>query len=123
MGVWSRLRFLVSASDIAQIQRERKVAVLILRRRCEGARQMAVESGRADFEAFSAAVDVPRRAAGGAFFPRHMPRFERRAQFDMQIASLRNPDARETKLEMRREPVELEPIAGDAQIVDDIAKI
>src|SRR6266550_9544408 len=42
MGVWSRLLFLLSASDIAQIQREREVAVRILRRRCEPALLMAV---------------------------------------------------------------------------------
>src|SRR5438128_7935093 len=42
MGVWSRLRLLVYASDIAQIQRERKVAVRILRRRREPALLMAV---------------------------------------------------------------------------------
>src|ERR1035441_2424137 len=52
-----------------------------------------------------------------------MPRFERGAEFDLQIALLQVADAREAKFKMRREPVELERITGFLQIADDVAEI
>src|ERR1019366_5377652 len=52
-----------------------------------------------------------------------MPRFERGAEFDLQIALLQCADARKPKFKMRREPVELEQITGLAQVADDIAEI
>src|SRR5580765_1995595 len=84
---------------------------------------VADESARLDLQAFERAVHVTYRAADRAFFAEDVPRFERGAEFDLQIASLQIADARETKLEVRREPIELERITGVVQIVDDIAEI
>src|SRR6266576_4867578 len=71
---------------------------------------VADEPARLDLQAFERAVHVTHRAAGRAFLAEDVPRFERGAEFDLQIALLQIADARETKLEVRREPVELERI-------------
>src|SRR5471030_1276258 len=69
---------------------------------------VADESVRLDLQAFERAVHVTHRAAAAGFFAEDVPRFERGAKFDLQIALLQIADARKTKFKMRREPVELE---------------
>src|SRR6185436_11135158 len=69
---------------------------------------VADEAARLDLQPFERTVHVTHRAADRAFFAEDVPRFERGAQFDLQIALLQITDAREAKLEVWREPVELE---------------
>src|SRR6185503_7610778 len=52
-----------------------------------------------------------------------MPGFKPGAQFDMNIALREIADARETKFEVWREPVELEWVPGVAQVVNHILEI
>ena len=82
---------------------------------------VADESARLDLEAFERAVHVTHGAAAARFFAEHVPRFERSAEFDLDIALFQIADAREAEFEVRREPVEFERIAGIAQIADDVA--
>ena len=84
---------------------------------------VADEAARFYLQAFERAIHVTHRAAAAGFFAEDVPRFERGAEFDLQIALLQIADAREAKLKMRREPVVFKRITGLAQIADDIAKI
>ena len=84
---------------------------------------IANESACFDLETFERAVHVTNGAARRAFLAKDMPRFQRGAEFHLNVALGKVADAREAELEVRREPVELERIPGIAQIVDDVLEI
>src|SRR5216684_224504 len=124
MGVLSRLRFSLSASDIAQIQREWKVGIHRRRWNFQLARRMDMAEKTRETAALGfVAVHVTHRAAATRFFAEDVPRFERGAEFDVNIALLQIADARKAKLEVRCEPICLERKTRLAQIANDIPEI
>ena len=84
---------------------------------------VADESVRLDLQTFQRAVHVTHRAAAPGFFTEHMPRFERSAKLELNVALLQIANTRETKFEVWRKPIELEGITGFLQIADDVAEI
>src|SRR5271170_2101357 len=81
------------------------------------------EAARLDLQALKRAVHITHRATAAGLFAEDMPRLERSAEFDLNVALLQIADAREAKFKMWREPVELERITRLAQIADDIIEI
>ena len=79
------------------------------------------ESARLDLQPLERTVHIAHRAAAARFLAEDVPRFERGAEFELDVALFQIADARKTKFKMRREPVGLERITGVAQIMDDVA--
>src|SRR6202012_5959714 len=81
------------------------------------------EALRLDLETFDRTVHVTHGAAATRFLAEDVPWFERRTKFELKIALRKVADDRETKFEVRREPVKLERIFRIAQIADDVLQI
>src|SRR5713101_5990401 len=54
-----------------------------------------------NLKTFDRAIDVTNGAAGAAFLPKHVPRFQRSTKFDVDIALSKIAYARETEFKMR----------------------
>ncbi len=77
---------------------------------------VAGEAAGLDLQALERAVDVAHGAAGAGFLAQHVPRLERGAQLDVDVAHREIADAREAELEVRVEPRGVERLARHAQV-------
>ena len=73
--------------------------------------------------AFHRTIDVTHRRSRAAFLAEHVPRLDGVAHFHLDAALGELADSRETELQMRREPVLLDPVAGLPQIGEYVAEI
>src|SRR5258706_522467 len=84
---------------------------------------VAGEAAGFDLEPFERAIHVAHGAATDRFFAQDVPGLQRGAEFDYDVPLREVADARETELEVRSEPLELERIPGVAQITDYVLEI
>src|SRR4051812_21862016 len=84
---------------------------------------VARESAGLDLQALHRAVDVADRAARARLLAQHVPRFERRTQFDVDVANIELAHPREAELEVRIEPARLEWLSGHAQVAQHVVEV
>src|SRR5688500_6801861 len=68
-------------------------------------------------------IDIPDRSARAGFFTEHVPWLQRRADLHLHLALHEVADPRETKLEMRREPLHLEGISRVSEVAKNVAQV
>ena len=84
---------------------------------------IADEALDVDLDPLDGRIDVARRAAGAALLAEHMPRLERHAQLDGDARGGEVAEQREAEIAVRREPGELERIAGVVELADDVLEV
>ncbi len=76
-----------------------------------------------DLQALDRGIDIAHRAAAARLLAQHVPGLQRVAQLELEAALRDLADPREAELEMRREPIRREAVAGLAEIGEHVAEI
>ncbi len=76
-----------------------------------------------DLELLHGGIDVANRAAGRAFLAEDVPRLERRAELEIDAVVVDFALDREAELEVGREPLGLEGIAGPFEFLDNVVQV
>ena len=84
---------------------------------------LADETRREHLQPLERRIDVAGRSPGRAFLAQHVPGLERAAQREMDAAHRDFAHRREAELEMRREPLGLERVAGLRHLGEHVLEI
>ena len=80
-------------------------------------------AGHLHLQPLDRGIHVANGAAGSRFFAHHVPRLERLTHLEVHAAARHRAAQREAKLQMRREPLGLQPIPAAPQVGQDIVEV